>query len=350
MKRERERLYATARAGAVAALVLGALAARTTTPIARAADLAAVDPLILGTCSAAVHDRYVVTGPDGNPYRTWHPQEVPVDAASPAGAVCRFAHEHGDDPRKSRADRSLPAFGYINAVAGAPHDEAHEGFKVFVANRGTVNDEGRRMKGHSRVVAHMGTGGVARFVRPHHSLEMTLRKGAYRVHVQGMADTALAGSICERDAGAGIGRTVVTVPGTGCDVGSLYEIWQFVLPIRFPDGTEIVRAHASTAVFDPITVMNPADRAQLVRTSDVLPQWGENHGCDREAYHGPVYWYHRNGSTTTYRTDGFGVIRPDGGLEQTVSRHDAIGIPLTADQTLFKLHRPVCAPGLGLKN
>ena len=33
--------------------------------------------------------------------------------------------------------------------------------------------------------------------------------------------------------------------------------------------------------------MNPVDRAQLVRTSDVLPQWGEQHGCDREAYHGP---------------------------------------------------------------
>ena len=350
MAEQRRRFYLTARAGVVAILVLGAITARTATRIARAADLAPVDPLILGTCPSAVHDRYVVTGPDGKLYRTWHPQQVPLDAASPAGVTCRFAHEHGDDPRKSRADRTLPAFGYINAAAGAPHDEAHEGFKVFVANRGTVNDEGRRMKAHSRVVAHMGTGGVARFVRPHHSLEMTLRKGAYRVHVHGMADTGLAGSICERDAGGGIGRTVVTVPGTGCDVGSLYEIWQFVLPIRFPDGTEIVRAHASTAVFDPITVMNPADRAQLVRTSDVLPQWGEQHGCDREAYHGPVYWYHRLGSTTTYRTDAFGVIRPDGALEQTVSRHDAIGIPLTADQTQFKLRRSACAAGLGAKN
>ena len=350
MAEQRRRFYLTARAGVVAVLVLGAITARTATRIARAADLAPVDPLILGTCPSAVHDRYVVTGPDGKLYRTWHPQQVPLDAASPTGVTCRFAHEHGDDPRKSRADRTLPAFGYINAAAGAPHDEAHEGFKVFVANRGTVNDEGRRMKAHSRVVAHMGTGGVARFVRPHHSLEMTLRKGAYRVHVHGMADTGLAGSICERDAGGGIGRTVVTVPGTGCDVGSLYEIWQFVLPIRFPDGTEIVRAHASTAVFDPITVMNPADRAQLVRTSDVLPQWGEQHGCDREAYHGPVYWYHRLGSTTTYRTDAFGVIRPDGALEQTVSRHDAIGIPLTADQTQFKLRRSACAAGLGAKN
>lgn len=56
------------------------------------------------------------------------------------------------------------------------------------------------------------------------------------------------------------------------------------------------------------------------------------------------------GSTTTYRTDAFGVIRPDGALEQTVSRHDAIGIPLTADQTQFKLRRSACAAGLGAKN
>jgi hypothetical protein len=142
----------------------------------------------------------------------------------------------------------------------------------------------------------------------------------------------------------------VIVPGAGCDVGSLYEIWQFVLPIRYPDGTEVVRAHGSTAVFDPITVMNPADRGQLVRTSDAFPQWGENHGCDREAYHGPVYWYNRLGGSTTYRTDAFGVIRPDGPLVQTVSRHDAIGIPMTADQSQFKLHRPTCAAGLGSKN
>lgn len=311
--------------------------------------LAPVDPSILGTCTAAVHDRFVVTGPDGHTYRTWHPQEVPVEASAPQGARCRFAHEHGDDPRKSRADRSLPAFGYINAVAGAPHDEPHEGFKVFVVNKGTVNDEGRRAKAHSRIVAHMGTGGVGRYTRPHHSLEFDLKKGKYRVHAQGMADTALAGSICDRDAGLGIGRTVVVVPGAGCDVGSLYEIWLFVLSIRHPDGTEVARIHASTAAFDPISVMNPADRTQLILTRDAFPPWGNQFGCNREAYHGPVYWYNRLG-VPTYRTDAFGVITPDGGLEQEISRHDAIGIPMSPDQSQFKLHVPTCAPGLGLKN
>src|SRR5581483_9598392 len=297
----------------------------------------------------AVHDRYVVTGPDGATYRTWHPQEVPVDPSVAGGPTCRFAHEHGDDPRKSRANRALPAFGYVNAVAGAPHDEAHEGFKVFVANRGFVNDEGRRARAHTRIVAHMGTGGVARYTRPHHSLEFDLKKGPYRVHALGMADTGLAGSICERDAGGGIGRTVVVVPGSGCEVGSLYEIWQFVLSIRWPDGREVARIHASTAAFDPITVMDPSDRSRLVSTQDAFPQWGAQRGCNREAYHGPVYWYNRFGSDA-YRTDAFGVIRPDGGLEQRVSRHDAIGIPMTQDQTQFKWHLPTCAPGLGVRN
>ena len=39
----------------------------------------------------------------------------------------------------------------------------------------------------------MGTGGVGRFTRPHHSLEFDLKSGKYRIHAQGVADTARAG-------------------------------------------------------------------------------------------------------------------------------------------------------------
>jgi hypothetical protein len=52
----------------------------------------------------------------------------------------------------------------------------------------------------------------------------------------------------------------------------------------------------------------------------------------------------------TYSTDAFGVITAGGGLEQTISRHDAVGIPMSPDQTQFKWHLPTCGPGLGLKN
>jgi hypothetical protein len=62
----------------------------------------------LGTCTEAVHDRYVLMGPDGRMYRTWHAQVVPIDAANPSGPTCRFGHEHGDQPATSLADPTHP--------------------------------------------------------------------------------------------------------------------------------------------------------------------------------------------------------------------------------------------------
>lgn len=47
------------------------------------------------TCSKEIHNKYVVTGPDGKIYPTWHP---PVDPET----GCTFGHEHGRDPRQSR--------------------------------------------------------------------------------------------------------------------------------------------------------------------------------------------------------------------------------------------------------
>jgi len=328
------------------------------TPVPGGNGLAPVDPDILGTCSAEVHDRYVVTGPNGKLYRTWHPQEVPVDANNPNGPKCRFAHEHGDDPTQSLANPSLPAFGYINDVGNHP-EEAHQGFKVFVVNRGQVNDEGRTARTHTRLVAHMGTAGTRRFTMQHHSMQFDLRavESNHYVSVQGLADTALAGSICERDRNSSdndssndIGRTVVTTRGSGCDLGSLYEIWLFSFRIR-NGSDEIANVMASTAAFDPITVMNPNNRSELIYTWDprAYPEWGQQYGCDREAYHGPVYWYNQGGPTVYY-TDAFGNVSPNGVLRQEISQHATIGIPMSPDQNLFKYRSNACAPGLGLKN
>jgi hypothetical protein len=288
-------------------------------------------------CPASVHDTYVTTGPDGKKYPTWHPQ---IDPAT----KCYFDHEHGDDPRTSLANSTMPAFGYVGGVAGMA--EAHGGFKVFVANAGTVNDEGRKALTSTRIVAHMGTGGVKRYTEGMHSLQFDLAKSdGHYVHVQGMADTGDVGSICQRDANPGkIGRTVVIVKGAGCNVGSLYEVWLFKLAI----GDKLL-VHGSTAVFDPVTVMNPANKSQLILARDVYPNFGEQHGCDREAYHGPVYWYNRFGSTV-YNTDAFGKIVNGGPIRQEISKHDAIGIPMTSDQTLFKFRKSTCVKGLGLLN
>ncbi len=141
----------------------------------------------------------------------------------------------------------------------------------------------------------------------------------------------------------------MTLPGTGChsnSPGSLYEIWAFRL--RLADKAEVV---ASTAVFDPITTMNPANLAELHYTEQVFSGFSGLRGCDREAYHGPVYWYNRNDPEVFY-TDAFG--RPGGPIRQLVSRHDDVGIWMSQRsdgfQNQFKLISKHCAPGLGLKN
>ncbi len=59
-----------------------------------------VDPTILGTCSAAAHDKWVVDGGDGFKYRTWHPQ------TDPSG--CVYGHEHGDNPTMMQELRLRP--------------------------------------------------------------------------------------------------------------------------------------------------------------------------------------------------------------------------------------------------
>ncbi len=295
-------------------------------------------------CPTWVHDRNTTVAPDGLTYPTWHPQVDPEFG-------CYFDHEHGADPRTSLADPSLPAFGYINAFADTSHiaHEPHNGFKVFVVNKGTTNDEGRTATTSTRIVAHMGTGGPARFDNQFHSLEFDLvADDGHYVHVQGMADTGGVGSICDSPRQ---GKTVMILPGLGCDRDSPYEIWQFKLNVG-----DKVMVLVAVAVFDPITAMNPANHTQLLLMQDVfasraneapfMPPFG---GCDRESYSGPVYWYNQGGSTV-YNTDAMGMIVDGGPLKQEVSAHKDIGIPMNQDQTQMKFRINFCAPGLGPKN
>jgi hypothetical protein len=299
-------------------------------------------------CPAWVHDRHVAIGPDNNRYPTWH---APIDDDT----GCFFDHEHGDDPRTSKADATLPAFGYIGAAAGM--DEPHNGFKVFVVNQGDYDQlTGETALVHSRIVAHMGTGGPKRFVTRHHSLEYDLvAPNGYFMHVQGMADTGLAGSICDRDASLrdedranDIGRSVMTLPDAACPRDSLYEIWTFRLTLG-----EQAEANIATAVFDPMTVMDPADRERLIRTESVYTFEPFNRsvlsGCEREGYHGPLYWRNATGSEVYY-TDAYGA--PNGFLRQRVSRHTAIGtaMSLPSRRTQGKWTSVHCAPGLKLPN
>lgn len=316
-----------------------------------------VDPLILGTCSVAAHDRWVVDGGDGYRYRTWHPQ---VD---PSG--CVYAHEHGDDPatvRNPAVAASPVRFGFIGRRMD--HGEVHEGFKVFVANRGDRNAEGRESLVDSRIVMHMGTGGPRRFTMPHHSLEMRVIRGdGVTAFVQGMSDSTNLENICASPRAGG--KTVMMLD-PACPVNSLYEIWSNALVVQYR-GRVVFRGGVSTAVFDPITAFDPANPTRLLYMWDPAMQVINNHrddwsgvrGCDREAYHGLGSLY--NGSyldtgRTTFYTDALGAeVAPTDlrALPQHVSRHYVINPPASHDgNEAFKSHVPHCSQSsrLGLKN
>jgi hypothetical protein len=81
-------------------------------------------------CTAAIHDRYSVVGPDRKLYPTWHPPVDPVTG-------CAFGHDHGRDPSGSalHGDVGDIPFGYANEQLDVydpanPRHEDHVGHKV----------------------------------------------------------------------------------------------------------------------------------------------------------------------------------------------------------------------------
>jgi hypothetical protein len=128
----------------------------------------------LPVCSAAVHDKYTTTGPDGAKYATWHPQ---IDAIG----GCRFDHEHGSNPAQFGAvgtSYPRPAFGYTAKAM----PEGHTGFKVFVFEHG-----GYRWM----FTAHLGSANaVAAACARYHTVDVVLRQpgGPILADVHYMAD------------------------------------------------------------------------------------------------------------------------------------------------------------------
>ncbi len=314
-----------------------------------------VDPIVLGACSAATHDTWVVDGGDGFRYRSWHPQ------ADPSG--CVYAHEHGDDPALS-ANAAISAspvrFGYIGRRMD--HEEAHEGFKVFVANPGDVNDEGRVNRVYSRSVFHMGTGGPKRFSMPHHSADIRVVHPEFGLaaFTQLMMDTGGTGAVCDPRSPAPV-KDVIQLQSP-CKLGSAYEIWSTTQSVMY-QGRAVYTAFATPAVFDPITVLNPANPTELVYVWDprvsaiklFTDDWSGFRGCDRESYAQPGYWRNAGGPTTFY-TDAMGRQVAPGdphALVQQIAAVDSIGAPATQDGLVqFKMRKSYCQQRakLGLKN
>ena len=249
---------------------------------------------MLGTCTAAAHDVWKVDGGDGFWYRTWHPQVDPTG--------CVYAHEHGDNPasmQNAEIAASPVRFGYIGRRHPSPtepngHEEAHEGFKVFIANRGDVNDEGRVNRVYSRSVFHMGTGGPKRFNMPHHSAEIRLIHPDFglKAFTQVMMNTGGVGAVCDPRRPAPT-KDVMQL-NSPCMLNSAYEIWGTLQSIMF-QGREVYRVFATPAVFDPITVFNPANPTELVYAWDPRlaaskafnDDWSSHRGCKRESYAQP---------------------------------------------------------------
>jgi hypothetical protein len=185
--------------------------------------------LILGSCPPVVHDRYLVIGPDGNQYRTWHPVTVPIDAGRPSGPKCSFAHEHGDPPHPAGA---MPAFGYASHVHGMDSEiAAHPGFKVFThyadgrSGLGSQETDYRGLPIDFTLTIHQGSAGKGRLTIQHHSLEYWSRYQGRVTHVFTMADTGgLIGKGCP-----GGGPEPARVVVDHCDVA--YEMWPFAANI-----------------------------------------------------------------------------------------------------------------------
>jgi hypothetical protein len=100
--------------------------------------------------------------------------------------------------------------------------------------------------------------------------------------------------------------------GFGCKLDSAYEIWENKLNI-VNKGNSVAMAITSTAVFDPITVMNPTDLTKAIPVWD--PQADSQifkfndsregyRGCERESYTGPLMWFNANGAQVYYTGAG----------------------------------------------
>jgi hypothetical protein len=299
-----------------------------------------------------VHDRYVIGGPDGKTYPTWHPAVDPTFG-------CFLGHEHGADPATARANSAPPAFGYIGSLIG--DDEPHEGFKVFVTNVGDVT-EGRTVNADQRVVFHMGTAGVKRYTTRFHSMQYDYiaRDGTGReAHLQGMADTSgsdQVGSVCDQPRKGG--RDFSTV---GCN--DAYEIWSAAtLQVIHPDDpfTDVFQTRVTMtftpAVFDPITTRDPRDNNVLLFTQrvrgnpaiDPFSPQATYRGCDREAYYGPSYW-RNTGRPTVYFTDVYGHVSRSG-QDGAHPLRQAVGSVTSTNNEQFKLPSEFCLHGVHAPN
>lgn len=322
---------------------------------------------LLGNCSAEIHDQYVLPGPnnDGWYYRTWHPQ---VD---PSG--CVFGHEHGDNPASMRDSEVLARFDARFGLAahnhkdmpGEPdgHLEAHEGYKVFVANLGDRNNDGFTNRMPTIAYNHMGGFRPGRFTQQHHSHSISWRYDSDRsfyANYHLLADTGGTGRVCNPRTPAPV-KDVIGIDSP-CRIQSSYEIWGMVARITM-NGEQIYRGFATPAIFDPVTAFNPANPSEIVYVWDPrvtairqfsTPSWEGARACSREAYAQSGYFYNTTGQEEFF-LDSMGNVQAQSGpltLPARIARKSAVPGPFASEITQFKKVTDFCQNSgmLSLKN
>ena len=228
----------------------------------------AVDPQILGDCPEWVHDRYTVTGPDGNTYRTWHPITVPIEPSDPNSATCTFAHEHGDPPHPQAPH---PYFGYVAYQAGQVDlIKQHEGYKVFTHKHnqqtGWDTQEGININPDIEIQFwfHQGTWSWARLETRYHGVGFwSLDAGGRQTEIYYFADTGQLTDKCGSQNQSGPTRAVASE----CDYGN--EIWDFG-----SDVAGLWKTTVQVAVLNPMNFMrgnpNILQSVELISTSDEI--------------------------------------------------------------------------------
>ncbi len=264
-------------------------------------------------CAKWVHDRHAVER-GGRSWPTWHP---PRDSRY----GCAFGHEHGSNPRAFRHFRrtGMPAFGPIGSYAGS--DEAHAGFKVFVAN---ADRNGLAWM----VVLHQGSGSPRRGTVRFHSLETWLFRNGRRpkrarlaagrarlaAHTRTMADFGEAVPNCP---GADRAARMRLLPSPHCD--NVYEEWATALDVG-----GVLRARPAFGIDNAITQFDPADPNRIVFNKPIAcgphdpAGWDSYCKGDKRALLHPR-WVVRNSGRSRFRTDAYGRRAPEG-LLQVVAR------------------------------
>jgi len=251
-------------------------------------------------CSATTHDRYVVRGPDGAAYPTWHP---PVDASN----GCTFGHEHGRDPRGSDLFATIGhvPFGYANARLdlydpSLSRHEDHVGHKIEWENNVRLQRsvDGTRVEigvtcdflmkvhqgSHSRDAFTNNLHELAYFVRCSDGTDIraTLLSAIGRPgeFVRSCDKTTVVAAGTAAPVSSPIGGGVRFIPDATCIAGhllvpdgawsqyslALYEDWVTANYLRTADGRQIAHFDPHFAVFAPSRFYDAAMPHQLGRT------------------------------------------------------------------------------------